>query len=322
VVILALRFPRESPCEVGAPSGDQGTRLAADTRSMHARSRSLRRRRLVLVAVVAAVGLAGSVGQGVSAPRDQTRTSWILTGWNMHLIARDRPSIARHFFDTPLAYADGNRRRQNQVVRGFSSTATLKYESYADLASDLAHGRTAPGIRTVLYDPERWPRTPGVEQRDPATYLRRFAQLAHAHGLRVIETPARSLMAVEGARCRQNSGETLDHATLRCSLPAHAARYADVVEIQSQASQRDAGAYVSYVRTAAAQARAANPEVVVLAGLSTSPDDIVATSGDLVTAAEAVRGEVEGFYVSVCVACSGELATAEKLFEALRVRGW
>jgi hypothetical protein len=268
------------------------------------------------------MGLAASVGVGVSAPLERTRTSWILTGWNMHLVARDRPSIARHFFDTPLAYADGNRQRQNQVVSGFSTIATLKYESYADFASDLADGRVAPGIRTVLYDPERWQRTPAVEQRDPATYLRRFAQLAHEHGLRVVETPARSLMAVEGARCGQNSGETLDHATLRCSLPAHAARYADVVEIQSQASQRDAGAYASYVRTAAAQARTANPKVVVLAGLSTSPGDMVATSRELIAAAEAVRADVRGFYMSVCVACSGELATAEKLFEELRVRGW
>jgi hypothetical protein len=174
----------------------------------------------------------------------------------------------------------------------------------------------------VLYDPERWPRTPGVEQRDPATYLRRFAELAHAHGLRVIEAPARTLMAVAGANCRRNAGETLERATLRCSLPASAARYADVVEIQSQVSQRDASAYASYVRTAAAQARAANPKVVVLAGLSTSPGDTAATSGELVAAAEAARGDVAGYYLSVCVACGGELATAEKLFAELRVRGW
>jgi hypothetical protein len=198
----------------------------------------------------------------------------------------------------------------------------VKYESYAQFASDVTTGLIAPEIKAVLYDPEKWDRTPVSEQLDPVTYLRLFADLAHSKGYLVIEAPARDLMAVDGAACRSNSGETLDQATLRCNLMASAARYADVAQVQSQADEFDPARFSTFVNAAAVQARAANPGVVFLAGLSTSPPTGVASPEALGAAAESVRDIVAGFYLTVCTKCSGELETADAFLAALGGASW
>jgi hypothetical protein len=250
------------------------------------------------------------------------RLSWIMLGSTMAQLAAGVPAQASHFFDTPYAYADGTRTSQNQVPPGYATTPTLKYASFADFQNDVSAGAIDPTVRAVLYDPEKWDRTPLVEQLDPGTYLRMFAQLAHQHGYFVIETPARDLAAVPGARCTAGRGEGLSAAALRCGLAGQAARYADVVQVQSQVDEFDPAQYGDFVRRSVAQARAVNPAVVVMAGLSTSPPTGVATADQLVAAANAVRTDVAGFYLTVCTTCPGELAAADGMFQTLAATGW
>jgi hypothetical protein len=250
------------------------------------------------------------------------RLSWIMLGSAMKEMVAAAPDVARSHFDSAFSFADGKPWKQNQVPAGYATTPTVKYESYARFESDVAAGVIAPEIKAVLYDPEKWDRTPAAEQLDPATYLRLFAELAHSKGYLVIEAPARDLMAVDGAACRSNSGESLDEATLRCELTASAARYADVAQVQSQADEFDRARFSSFVTAAAVQARAANPDVVFLAGLSTSPPTGVASPEALVAAAESVRDDVAGFYLTVCTHCPGELATADAFLAALGGASW
>jgi hypothetical protein len=79
------------------------------------------------------------------------------------------------------------------------------------------------------------------------------------------------------------------------------AKVAGVVEIQAQSLERAPQTYRAFVRAAAAQARAANPHVTVLAGLSTNPPGPVVSSQQ--------RG-VAGFWLNVpgqgprCPACN------------------
>jgi hypothetical protein len=240
----------------------------------------------------------------------------------MQKIVAAAPDVARAAFDSPFSFANGKPSKQNQVPAGYATTPTVKYESYAEFAGDLSAGLIGPEIRAVLYDPEKWDRTPKSEQLDPVTYLRLFAELAHSNGYLVIEAPARDLMAVDGAICRSASGENLDEATLRCNLIGNAARYADVAQIQSQVDEFEPARFSAFVTAAAVQARAANPGVVFLAGLSTSPPTGVASPEVLVGAAESVRDVVAGFYLTVCNKCPGELATAVAFLTALGGASW
>ena len=92
-----------------------------------------------------------------------------------------------------------------------------------------------------------------------------------------------------------------DHfaAYLRLGLAASAARYADVIDIQAQGSEASLSRFTSFVKEAAAQARGANPHVIVLAGLSTNPSGQHVTSAQFISAYNAVRPDVNGYWLNI-----------------------
>ena len=72
-----------------------------------------------------------------------------------------------------------------------------------------------------------------------------------------------------------------------------------MLELQAQSLERDTSSYVTFVREAAAQARAANPRVAILAGLSTNPPGAEVTSEQLTAAIHATRGIVDGYWLNI-----------------------
>jgi alkanesulfonate monooxygenase SsuD/methylene tetrahydromethanopterin reductase-like flavin-dependent oxidoreductase (luciferase family) len=86
---------------------------------------------------------------------------------------------------------------------------------------------------------------------------------------------------------------------LRLGLAADAARYADVFDVQSQRFERDTERYARFVREAAAQAREANPKVMVLAGVSTQPSGQHVTADDILRAIDATRDFVDGYWFNI-----------------------
>jgi hypothetical protein len=227
-----------------------------------------------------------------------TTQKWILTGWNMTQIRTLDPVVADFHFNTPLALAMGNEDgTQYQVPSGYASTPTLKYESYAKLQQQIA--TLDPRITTLLYDPENWSQTPTAEKKNPGKYMRLFCELAHANGYVCVTTPSRDLMQVTKAVCAKRSGETLSEAYLRCNIPEAAALYADAYQIQSQVHENDPATYRWFVEAALNKARAVNPAIGVLAGLSTSPFDYVATPEMLFAAWSSTRDIVDGDFFTV-----------------------
>jgi hypothetical protein len=77
------------------------------------------------------------------------------------------------------------------------------------------------------------------------------------------------------------------------------AKVADVVELQAQSLERDPGTYTSFLRAAAAQARAASPGVTVLAGLSTNPPGAAVAARQLTAAIQGTRGLVDGYWMNI-----------------------
>ncbi len=233
--------------------------------------------------VLLAISLGGTDAQPVTPPSG----TWVITLTNAELLESIDPELTAAFFDAPHAIAlDGY--RDAVAARGWASLAAFEADIEADLVPDE--------VRVVMYDPEAWEHTPVAEQIDPVTAMAEFAELAWSRGYRVLMTPHPGLVTVPGAACPKVEDESIAAAFLRCRLPAAAAQSADIVDLQLQALQQNSERYREWTTAAAAQARQANPDIQVLAHLTTriAPDPTV-----LYTAWRSVQTAVDGCYVGV-----------------------
>jgi hypothetical protein len=246
------------------------------------------RRWIALAACAAIVS-----GTCTSAPASRPVPAlWVIQGGWLASIRYREPRIAKQLFMTApsvvLGWIPGS--------KPFLATS-FAYPSARRFARTFAKSRYwFKGFTSVLYDPEAWDATPPKEQRNPVAAIQALAAIAHEHGLRVIATPHQSLTTVPNARCASDPGESATDAFLRCDLTGEFATYADIVETQAQTFQSDPGAYREYVAACVEQARAANPDVSVIAGLSARGN---VTSGQMYAAWDSVRDLVDGYYLSI-----------------------
>lgn len=181
---------------------------------------------------------------------------------------------------------------------------TADFRSEASLAAALGAGGPR-GRRAVLLDLEDWSFTPRAEQRDPARYLALAGAAARRAGVTLIAAPA-----IDLARVLAPGEGPFWRSYLRLGLAAAAARAAPVVEIQAQSLEGTPSLYAEFVTAAARQARAADPSVVVLAGLSTNDAGRPASAGEIEAAIAATRSIVAGYWMNIpspgaaCPACA------------------
>jgi hypothetical protein len=183
-----------------------------------------------------------------------------------------------------------------EVPENWNAVHILSCKSLDDIRNALTQSASPPGVKGILYDYENWKFTPEEERQNPAPYVKQAADAVHGHGLLFLTAPAVDLVPVlapDSDRSRQ------DETYLRLGLAADAARYADVIDIQAQRFERDTARYARFVREAAAQARLANPKVVVLAGVSTQPGGQSVTADDIVRAIHATRNIVDGYWFNI-----------------------
>jgi Tfp pilus assembly protein PilW len=91
-----------------------------------------------------------------------------------------------------------------------------------------------------------------------------FCNAAHNAGYYCMTAPAPDLVTVQ-------QGQKQYTQYLADGFPQFSAQYADFYEIQAQGYQKNYSLYQSFVQQASAQALSANPNVYVLAGLTTNP---------------------------------------------------
>jgi hypothetical protein len=181
----------------------------------------------------------------------------------------------------------------------------VTFSSVSALRQAVDGNQLPAGTRAVLYDPEVWSYTPVGEQRNPIRAAQQAAAVTRAHHLTLIVAPALDL-----ATAQPRSGGPLWRQYLRLDLVGAIAKVSGVVEVQAQSLERSPGTYRAFVRAAAAQARAANPHVSVLAGLSTNPPGPVVSSQQLAAAIRASSPDVAGYWLNVpgqgprCPACN------------------
>jgi hypothetical protein len=217
-----------------------------------------------------------------------TALRWVTSLGTIQAIAALAPRVASVTFGTPNAIALG----------GWpGSTTGRAWASFAAFAEEAGDGRIPQGVAAVMYDPEGWEATPAEERRDPIPFLLRFAALAREGGYFSIATPHPNLVEVSAGRVPRATGASRESAFLRSGI-VEAAAGADAFEVQAQRLQAEPVAYRAFVSEAARQARAANPDVVVLTGLSTHPG-YPATERMLYEAWESVNDVVDGCYLSL-----------------------
>jgi hypothetical protein len=173
------------------------------------------------------------------------------------------------------------------------------FKSYAGLSAAIAAHRIPRSVHWLMYDNEQWAATPVAEQHDPARYEAMFAALAHRHGYRVILAPGQDLALGFGAS-RLPRGTPAWRRYLSMRLPAVSARAADIYEIQAQAYElpqfRSQDLYLRVVKAAVAQAKAANPDITIFAGLSTNR---VVSTPDMRHDYLRARALVAGFWLNI-----------------------
>jgi hypothetical protein len=96
---------------------------------------------------------------------------------------------------------------------------------------------------------------------------------------------------------------------MRTGIVGPIAKLADIFEIQSQGLLPQPDKFAELVTNAAKEARAANPGIVFLAGLSTNPSGRTVTAAGLLDAVARTRSMVAGYWLNIpeksefCEAC-------------------
>jgi hypothetical protein len=253
-------------------------------------------------------------GDGATAPSNSPPTpppgnpgqspafAWIIDAAAAERIAGIDPGLASYFFARPTTF------EITSAGAGLepNATSTTGFADEHALHDAIVSGALPAGTRAVLYDNEAWSATPLAQQQNPAYYYQQAAEVAHQYGLLLIATPSPDLVDVLAPGSPQRYS-----AFLQLGIAAAAARYADVYDIQAQGSEADPSAYASFVSQAAAQARSANPNIELLAGISTNPSGKAVSAQIMYDAVQATKSIVNGWWLNDpfggagCPSCNG-----------------
>jgi hypothetical protein len=217
---------------------------------------------------------------------------WLLHGPGIAAIAADAEASRLLDGSQPFVMTGRN---VTAIPPGWNAIPFASFTSFRAIKSALERSALAPTVKGIMYDNEKWRFTPKEEQQNPARYEQLAADLAHAHGLLFLTAPAVDLVAVLAPESSERRYDTY----LRLGIVADAARNADVIDIQAQGSERNTRVYADFVRQAAMQARQANPNVLVLAGISTNPSGQRVSADDILRAVSATRDSVDGYWFNI-----------------------
>jgi hypothetical protein len=293
--------------------------MTATTHSRHSHSGLSRVRSwrplAKLTAAAAATAVAGGAALSMlsgGAASAATKPGWMMTAGNIQSLSQTDSATAAHFFNTASAYGAGASLIKTPVQAGYATTPVLGYTSYAQFSSDLSGGAITYPYKWVMYDPENWSQTPVGEQQNPVKYMKLFGQLAHAHGLKVIEAPAMDLCSVSGTNYPRLSGETCAQWFSRVNIAGAGATNGDIFILQDESNTTNLGVYDSLYTTAATQARSANSGIKVYSEVSTANG----TAAQMTAAAQSISPD--GMYV----AAPGATAQADQFFQSMQAAGY
>jgi hypothetical protein len=257
----------------------------------------------IALAVAAVCGGCGGPAVGhtlparpVSSPAggSELEPAWIITTGSLpRLVVAGLPVPALDAdFDNPATLLLGRGRVDRFLPH---ASPAMVFTSEASLAAALSDGRVPSVVAWILLDLEHWPLTPADEQADPVGALLKAVAVAHAHGKKVLFTPAVDLLSALAPGTPAGARFT----TFDRLVAGPGAAVADGFEVQSQQTEATPSA-ATFVSQAVATAHAAHPGAPVLAGLSTNPDGRQVTAADLLAIYRAARlAGASGFWLNI-----------------------
>jgi hypothetical protein len=224
------------------------------------------------------------------------KLTWIINIHAIQLIEQqgaEAQTLAEAYFNNPNTYITAKPAQIPKIPS--RAIPTITFTSYTAFKEALEAGTIDPRYKAVIYDSENWQFTPEEEKKDPGKYYPLFAQLAHAHHLQFLATPATNLVK---AIAPGLSGKKFD-AFLKLGLPAAVAQGADICEFQAQGAEANEELFLKFVSSAASTAKQANPQVKVLAGLSTNPNGQQVSADELLAVVTRSAGTVDGYWLNI-----------------------
>lgn len=189
---------------------------------------------------------------------------------------------------------------QGKLVPGLPAVRAIVADSSNAVTSALGGRSNPPGA--LVFDLEHWQFSPTSEQAAPFSAEQMVVGLVARHpGTTLVMSPALDLTKT----LLPSAGVTNSAGYLSLDLAGGAARaLADfaglgIVDIQAQSLELDPAAYASFVSSAVNQARAQDPHLVVIAGLSTSPPVGRPTLSELLADIKATDRQVQGYWLNV-----------------------
>ncbi len=273
------------------------------------------RSRVLAIAAAAAMTVGAAAGPVLASASPASATTSTGTNWMMGagtlagVIAQDPATAAQ--LSTPTVYGAGSSLTRNPIQSGYAATPVLSLTSYANFSYDIQNGLILFPYKWVMYDPEKWDPTPLNEQQDPVRYMTLFAQLAHAHGLKVIMAPALDLGSVPGSVIPRLAGEQITSWYVR-TLAGPAGAASNILDVQSESQTGVLSQFDWLVNNTVAKAHAANPGVQVFAEVST----LNGTTQQMVAAAQSVS--TDGYYV----AAPNAISQAVQFFQQMLAAGF
>ncbi|MGD9897188.1 MAG: hypothetical protein AB7T14_08980 [Candidatus Methylacidiphilaceae bacterium] len=219
---------------------------------------------------------------------------WLITaGALLQLLAHapDKAFVTREF-DRPSTVVISPWRHPPPAISAWQVGRAISVCGIPDLERALDAG-VPPGVHFVVFDIERWPLTPAVEQTDPVQAVSKAAQIAKDHGLLLIAAPATDLIWGLDPAAARREGQYV--AFVRSGLAHRIARFADWYVIQAERAEESPDLYSAYVRAVSKQVHAARPSAVVLGEVETNhaghPVSPLLLYQDIENTRSAVQGE-------------------------------
>jgi hypothetical protein len=222
---------------------------------------------------------------------------WLLEDFDVDplLHAGLSQSLLQQLFDNPATYLIIKPGHQGEDALLPKATRVYSFASYARMQAAVNGSAIPSGTHYLLYDNESWSATPSNEQADPLHYAQLADALAHAHGYSLIFTPAADL--VPRLSHTYNSKSRFS-GYLSMSI-ASGARYSDVFDIQAQQIEAQPQ-FEQFVTSAVAQARAANPSVQIIVGLTTAvPGSGSVSASTILNAFDQAKSQAAGFWLNI-----------------------
>jgi hypothetical protein len=254
-------------------------------------------RGMLFLAVLALVCGGGWRGRTAASP-GPAQPYWVLIDSELRSLidAGLAPSMAQYFFNTPhtLIIEPSGRNRSTPVVELPRASLVETFDSEADLASAVTRNALYPNIKYVGYNAHFWVWKNSTEQQNLIKTAQVTAAIAHQHGLGFFfAIPA---IIAPHLAVAPSGDKFTDY--LNENLAARGAAVSDVFEIESQDLQNDSGAFRAFAGRAIAQARAGNPHIPVLLGLTTYARRASYSARSMLDAYTATRGEVDGYWIN------------------------